>query len=456
MRRFRDAVFALASRGWRPSTPPKAAFAFSIALLALAELLVAWRYPQAVKAILSMNTVWGTSWIDFLDRFGGMLLPYGVGLLFNAALAWLLYNLWTLLCYTADWLLVLVTVKPVLRARVEELLSLSVNSLMAPAVKWGAYHVPNKNEPETANCCEGLLALFLAGRENEYDQTFRQVLERLQQELTPAGLTSKTLSGQATVVPTAMFLYLRGLLNEAEAGAFTEKEEAVLNNLWAARNARAGWGRYIQPMAEEDCCHCNTFWAFRALLRSPRFCDKAEFQYYLKLFYPERKSTFGFPTVLEASDRACTTAMMLLLYLDLPADLRKRVAPTYSPQKAVAFLLASLGRGRAVVETEEVPCILDEKGARTLKAAPWHHIALAYSIMAICQARKNGLVDALLFHKFLVRVSFVLAETVEVHGSCAYLHCRELEPFHHPTKGFRLFPTMYLVWALAGLDDVLH
>lgn len=277
--------------------------------------------------------------------------------------------------------------RPKIRRQIQSRQRSLINWLLSRPAHWGI--TGTASEPQYANTCEGLLALRGSAYYEKKRESYRSAMLTLAEGALPTGLPSKTVN-RPTVINTSMLLYLAALEKKSASGAIDSFDlyDDIASNLWFLRS-EDGWGPLILRAGKKECRLVNTWWALYALLKygyleRPEE-EKAFRQLLIGIYEKNRGGAFGY----SASDgpRLTVTAMYLILYYELPAELRKEIAQDYSPRAAAEFIFRRFVLEKCQVEVESVDGTF--AGGTYIAHTPWKHIASAYAMRSLAAARKN-------------------------------------------------------------------
>ena len=319
-----------------------------------------------------------------------------------------------------------------------------INWLLSCKKHWG--DVQDANICLHANTCEGLLALRKSDMHRKKSEAYKNSLLDVLNSVEVDGVPSKSLK-RATVVCTAMFLYLVGLEKEDSIGVITEYAtyNALARKLWSIRNFDKGWGVFVEH-SEDNCCSlANTYWALRALCKYD-ICRTSEFQNYLSMIYEyNNNGCFGFYVGDES--RLATTAMYLCLYYEMPAELRNCIE--YNPKNAASYIYKKFVKEEVEVETESLYGI--NKNNTGVKQVPWNHVVVGYCVDALANAYAHFDFSTLEMDVFMAYLDSLLSKHMVINDNYAYYMPRGLQ--HKANKVFT-YPTSYMVCGISSLSCI--
>lgn len=313
---------------------------------------------------------------------------------------------------------------------------------------WGT--LDTSEECQSANTCEGLLALLKSDYKERYITTYMEAREEVLGNLTNKGLPSKSLNRE-TVVCTSMILYIASLDEELkENHSYSVKFKHISDNLRKSR-CRDGWGVYIGETKNKYCCIANSLWALRAL-NCYDISKTNDFKIMVRRIYEKSSdSLFGYSA--KDSPRLITTAASVSLYFALSEDIRNTLMDIYDVKKAIRFVYNKFCITGIEYELEVLHGVDRESiGARKV---PWTHVGIAFVAEALVYAHKEDYLSVSKWNLFLLKMKSVCKKSlVYVNGGnsqCYYLP-RDMEV---NTMGVYTFPTSYMAWALGVLSQGL-
>lgn len=311
------------------------------------------------------------------------------------------------------------------------------NWLINMRCHWGV--VDKATEPQNANTCEGLIALYESGmQENE---VFHSSLSKIDAEVGKMGLRSKSL-GKETIVCTSMILYLIGQLrNKVDYEIEFGKYELLARKLWKVK-CRAGWGVFMEKPSFEDCSNVNSIWALRALNQySIRYT--LEFKKFMLEFYEHSKfGKFGFTR--QDSSRLTPTAMAIVLYYELDQDLREKIQKIYNVEEAIKYVIEQFVDKGIDYEVETLLGI--KKANKGVAKAPWNHILIGYAIEALTLAYRHRNIKIYQMNRCVKRVNLILKSSLHNETDDEMYYIPEKMEKH--SLGNYTYPTAYLIWGL--------
>ena len=308
--------------------------------------------------------------------------------------------------------------------------------------RWGA--MDTAQNAQHANTCEGLLAMKLSGYDVLRKSCFRRTWNALMRDVTPHGLSSKSL-GRETVVCTSMVLLLAAM----DRGNLTGEERALFDSiavdLWQNRNPETGWGVFNAPTEEDYCSYANTAWAVRALMEYPSIRkDPAFLDFCHQLFESERDGKFSYfrggrPTLI-------VTAMFLSIFYRMDRKWQDEQKKVFNLKAAVQFVYHSFVERNVQVEGETLYGI-DTDGTGP-KKVPWNHVVVWAALDALSQAYYTGDMDEERWQRLLVHMDRILEENLRRSGNKVWYHPENME---ESRKGSFTFPTAYLIMGLSQM-----
>lgn len=322
-----------------------------------------------------------------------------------------------------------------------------LNWLLSRPAHWGI--TGTASEPQYANTCEALLALRGTGYYEKKRESYRGGLQTLTEAVVPTGLPSRTVN-RPTVINTSMLLCLIALEKQRSTGVIDNFDpyDEIAANLWFLR-AEDGWGPLILRAAKKEARLVNTWWALTSLFRYgylERPEEGPEFRQLLTGIYEKnRGGTFGYSA--SDSPRLTVTAMYLLLYYELPRDLREEIRQDYDPQKAADFIHHRFVNEKCQVETESIDGTF--AGGSYIAHTPWKHIASAYAMQALAAARKNRDFSPKKMNEVFLRTSDILSG--ELRSPAASESCYLPSDIEVPRTGPYTFAASYLILGLEAL-----
>lgn len=311
------------------------------------------------------------------------------------------------------------------------------NWLINMQCHWGV--VDTASEPQNANTCEALIALYKSGMSG--NEVFQSTLNKIDSEVGESGLCSKSLEKE-TVVCTSMILYLMGQLKEKKNLEIDfGKYENLTKKLWRSR-CKHGWGVFMEKPSFEDCSNVNSIWALRALNQYP-IRDTREFKKYVVEFYEHsRFGKLGFSR--RDSNRLTPTAMAVILYYELDQELKENVHKIYPVEDAIKYVYEQFVDEGIDYEMETLLGI--KKANKGVTKAPWNHILIGYAIEALTLAYKHKKINIHQMNRCIKRINVILKSSLhnETDDEMYYIP----EKMERHISGNYTFPTMYLVWGL--------
>lgn len=322
-----------------------------------------------------------------------------------------------------------------------------VNWLLSRPAHWGI--TGTASEPQYANTCEGLLALRSAGFYEKKRESYRNALQTLTEAVVPTGLPSRTVN-RPTVINTSMLLYLVTLEKQTSSDVIDSFDlyNDIAANLWFL-HSEDGWGPLILRADKKECRLVNTWWALRALFRYGYLEDPEtgdSFRQLLRGIYEKnRGGTFGY----SASDapRLTVTAMYLLLYYELPRNIRREIGQDYDPRAAAQFICRRFITEKCQTEVECIDGTF--AGGTYIAHTPWKHIASAYAMQALAAARKNGDLPGADMADVYRRTSEIL--TQDLRSPAANESCYIPADIELPRTGAYTFAAAHLIQGLQAL-----
>ena len=322
-----------------------------------------------------------------------------------------------------------------------------LNWLLSRPAHWGI--TGTASEPQYANTCEALLALRRTGYYEKKRESYRGALQTLTEAVMPTGLPSRTVN-RPTVINTSMLLCLVALEKQKSTGVIDNFDmyDEIAANLWFL-HAEDGWGPLILRAAKKEARLVNTWWALNALFRCgylERPEEGAEFRQLLTGIYEKnRGGTFGYSA--SDSPRLTVTAMYLLLYYDLPEQVRAEIRQDYDPQLSAAFIYRRFVEEKCQVETESIDGTF--AGGSYIAHTPWKHIASAYAMQALAAARKNRDLSSAKMNEVFRRTSAILSGDLRSPAASESFYLPS--DIEVPRTGPYTFAASYLILGLEAL-----
>lgn len=315
-----------------------------------------------------------------------------------------------------------------------------INYLASLNTCWGVYS--GSASEQNANTCEALLALHLTGLHTTRKDTYREAFQRVIDESTDQGLSSRTI-GRPTVINSGMLLYLAAMDRDDQNGLIRDysRFDEMAQNLWHLRSD-GGWGVLVDKARESDVRLVSTWWALYALERCGYATRNDYAQMILSVFEKSRHGTFGYTAA--DSPRLVVTAMYLLLYFRMPKKLQRRIRREYSVSDAVSFIYEQFVLRRQEVEYEYVDGMFF--GGKALIHTPWKHMAGAFAIAALLTAANHGRLDLTRLGRLFDAVGDLVDQEVSELASSEL--CYEPQDLELPVTGHLTYPSAYLAIAL--------
>lgn len=322
-----------------------------------------------------------------------------------------------------------------------------LNWLLSRPAHWGI--TGTASEPQYANTCEGLLALRGSGYYETKRESYKSAFLTLTEGVMPTGLPGKTVN-RPTVINTSMLLSLAALEKQSSSGAIDSFDlyDDIASNLWFL-HSEDGWGPLILKAGKKECRLVNTWWALYALLQYgylERPEEESAFRNLLISIYEKnRGGTFGYSS--SDGPRLTVTAMYLLLYYDLPADLRREIGRDYDRRAAADFIWRRFVQEKCQVEVESVDGTF--AGGSYIAHTPWKHIASAYAMRSLAAARRNRDLSAAKMNSVYLRASEILNRDLRspAVGESCYLPA----DIELPRTGPYTFAAAHLILGLQAL-----
>lgn len=300
----------------------------------------------------------------------------------------------------------LITMRDI-RRQIRKRQSSLLNWLLSRPAHWGI--TGTASEPQYANTCEGLMALRGTGLLEKKRESYRSAMQTLTEAVMPTGLPSRTVN-RPTVINTAMLLSLIAMEKQSPTGVIDSFDiyDEIAANLWFL-HADDGWGPLILRADKKECRLVNTWYAARALyqygyLENPESADAFR-QFLIGIYEKNRAGTFGYSP--SDAPRLTVTAMYLLLYYELPKQLRQEISRDYDHRAAAAYIHHRFVAEKCQVEVESIDGTF--AGGTYIAHTPWKHIAAAYAMQALAAARKKGGISRRAMSETYLRTREILA-----------------------------------------------
>ncbi len=312
---------------------------------------------------------------------------------------------------------------------------------------WGV--IDSAPECQNANTCEGLLALKKTGLSNRYNYVYTDAFNRVINELTDKGLTSKSLHSE-TVVCTSMILYLFALEKKSsnQFDGYEDKFNAIAQNLWSVRS-EAGWGVFLEKSNVNNSSIASSFWALLALNEYENIAHSQDYYDMVRrIFEYSNDSIFGYSR--GDSSRLWPTAMSVVLYYSVDNILRCNLNEVYNIRQAVNYIYKQFCLEGTEIETETLSGI--EEKCDGAKKAPWTHISIGMVLEALIMAFKNKSISILKMDLVVERVKKICKTNL------VYIDDNRTKCYYVPhnmqkkANGVYTFPTAYLAWGLSRFD----
>ena len=124
------------------------------------------------------------------------------------------------------------------------------------------------------------------------------------------------------------------------------------------------------------------------------------------IYEKNRGGTFGYSS--SDAPRLTVSAMYLLLFYDLPRNVREQIEQDYDPRAAASFVYDRFVTEKCQIEVESIDGTF--AGGTYIAHTPWKHVASAYAMRALAAARKNGHLSRRKMRDVCVRTSSILTQ----------------------------------------------
>ncbi len=327
----------------------------------------------------------------------------------------------------------------------ERPIQILIDWLTGLSPRWGA--LDSAKAPEHANTCEGLLAMKMSGFDVLKKSCYQRAWNYLMKEMTPNGLTSKSL-GRETVVCTSMLLLLaameRDSLNVEECAVF----DKMATHLWETRNPENGWGVFVSAEEKENCSYANTAWALRALKEYPLICRSKEYlEFCQQIFETERDGTFSF--FCGGQPKLIVTSMFMGLFYRMDSTWKINEGGSFNRVASIQFIYRQFVERNIQVEMETLYGVETEKAGP--KKVPWNHITVWAALDALSQAYYAGDLHEEQWKRLIIHMERIVNENVRQVGNRFYYHPNDME---ESRNGCFTFPTAYLIMGLSQMPVV--